>query len=71
MLINPTLDKLAPGAHKVRFTLQNSDHSDIAVEKTVNFTVSASAPSSHPLPAMSRPRGWGELILSHCLPPPP
>ncbi|MDQ3002253.1 MAG: DUF6130 family protein [Fibrobacterota bacterium] len=40
-----TLSGLAPGAHKVRFTLQNSDHSEIGVEKTVNFVVSATAPS--------------------------
>ena len=40
-----TLTNLTPGAHKVRFTLQNNAHADLNIEKTVNFIVAASVSS--------------------------
>jgi hypothetical protein len=40
-----TLDSLPVGEHTFRVTMQNSDHSDLHVEKALKFTVSAAAPS--------------------------
>ncbi len=39
-----TLDKLSVGEHSLRVTLQNSDHSDLNVEKTLKFKVVAGMP---------------------------
>lgn len=44
-----TLKDLAPGAHRVKITLQKGDHSDLGVEKVVQFTVSdAKVGFTHP-----------------------
>ncbi len=40
-----TLDKLSVGEHSLRVTLQNSDHSDLNVEKTLKFKVVAGMPN--------------------------